>query len=269
MSTDAEVRPGGSRLRAFVREGARRAGVEQQLLVAYEGVLGALQTPSARRNRREDERARIVAAAVLGRDSNCVDIGAYEGRLLTMFTELAPSGRHIAFEPVPHLHARLAQRFPRVDVRACAVSDRNGESTFVVHKRLPSRSSLRSVGHGGADTETIRVPMQTLDDSLPPGYVPHMVKIDVEGAEHLVLEGGRQTLMAHRPVILFEHQRSTAAHYGSGPERVFDVLVEQLDMRIFDLDGDGPYSLARLRHAYTRASRWNFFAVPAVTAAAE
>jgi hypothetical protein len=90
--------------------------------------------------------------------------------------------------------------------------------------------------------------------------------VDVEGAEHLVLQGGLETLTTHRPVVLFEHQRSTAAYYGSGPERIFGLIVDKLGMRIFDLDGQGPYSLARLRQVYERGSRWNFFAVPATAA---
>jgi FkbM family methyltransferase len=208
----------------------------------------------------------LIAAAVLARDSNCVDVGANEGRHLSMFAQLAPEGSHIAYEPVPHLRASLARKFPGVDVRGAALSDRSGESAFVVHKRLPSRSSLRPVGYDAADTETIMVPVQTLDDALAPAYTPRLLKVDVEGAEHLVFEGALETLTTHRPVVLFEHQRSTASYYGSGPERVFGLLVEQLDMRIFDLDGAGPYSLPRLRQAYERGSRWNFFAVPATAA---
>ncbi len=254
--------PGAGRVRARVRNAARRAGVERQLVVAYEGLLGALQSPAVRRNRRDDEHARLLAAAVLATDSNCVDVGASEGRLLAVFAELAPRGAHIAYEPVPDVRASLARRFPQADVRAAALSDHSGESTFVVHKRLPSRSSLRHVGYDTAETETIRVPVQTLDQSLPAGYVPHLLKVDVEGAEHLVLEGALETLSTHRPVVMFEHQRRTAAYYGSGPERVFGLLVDHLDMRIFDLDGEGPYSLPRLRRAYERGSRWNFFAVP-------
>jgi FkbM family methyltransferase len=260
-----EADRGAGRLRELVRGTARRAGAEQRLVVAYETMLRALEPPTARRNRRDDERARLLAAAVLRSDSNCVDIGASEGRLFGVFAELAPEGMHIAYEPVPHVRASLARRFPRADVRGAALSDRNGEATFVVHRRLPSRSSLRPVGYDAADTETIRVRVETLDDSLPSGYVPRLVKLDVEGAEHLVLAGALRTLTTHKPVVLFEHQRSTAAYYGSGPERVFGLLVEKLDMRIFDLDGQGPYSLPRLRRAYQRGSRWNFFAVPAAS----
>jgi FkbM family methyltransferase len=260
---DARSRASGPDLRAWVRGAARRVGAERQLLAAYEFAVSARAGRAARRNRLDDQRARLLAAAVLKHDSNCVDVGANEGQLLAVFASLAPNGGHIAFEPVPRLSAELARRFPQVDVRAAAVSDRSGESSFVVHRRLPSRSSLRPVGYDAAETETIRVPVQTLDDSLPPGYVPHLLKVDVEGAEHLVLEGARATLRTHRPVVLFEHQRSTASHYGSGPERIFALLADELEMRIFDLDGEGPYSLDRLTAAYERGDRMNFFAVPA------
>ncbi len=229
---------------------------------AYEAVLRALESPTVRRNRRDDERVRLLAAGVLSSDSNCVDVGANVGQLLRTFTTLAPAGHHIAYEPVPSLSAELRRRFPQVEVRPAAVSDRGGQTEFVVDTRLPSRSSLRPIADR-SQTTTIRVPVERLDDGLPDGYVPHLLKIDVEGAEHLVLEGARKTIRRHRPVIVFEHQKSTASCYGSGPERMFE-LVDDLEMRIFDLDGRGPYSLAEFRLAYERGTRWNFFAVPAL-----
>jgi FkbM family methyltransferase len=250
-------------LRRIVRLGASRVGAERPLMRAYAAVTGALDSPAVRRNRRDDARVRLLAAGVLTADSNCVDIGTNEGQLLEVFVELAPQGCHIAYEPVPTLRDSLARRFPTVEVRGAAVSDRCGESTFIVNKQLPSRSSLRSVGYAAAGTETIRVPVEALDVSLPVGYVPDLVKVDVEGAEYLVLSGARETLRRHRPVVLFEHQRSTARHYRTGPEQMFGLLVDELDMRIFDLDGAGPYSLAALQRAYETASRLNFFAHPA------
>ncbi len=255
--------PRAQTLRTLVRRGARSVGAETQLNRAHLALLRAFEGSIARRDRRDNERARLLAAAVLGPSSNCVDIGANVGLLLAMFTELAPRGSHIAYEPVPSLRASLARRFPQVDVRAAAVSDRCGEATFVVHKRLPSRSSLRPVGYPQTDTEQIRVPLETLDRALPAGYVPHLLKLDVEGAEHLVLRGARETLRAHRPVVLFEHQKRTASYYSAGPEEIFSLLVDEAGMRIFDLDGDGPYSRPRLRATYQSERRWNFFAVPA------
>ncbi|HXD59627.1 MAG TPA: FkbM family methyltransferase, partial [Thermoleophilaceae bacterium] len=132
--------------------------------------------------------------------------------------------------------------------------------SFVVHKELASRSSMRSVGYPSDVTETLSVRTEDLDSSLPAGYVPHLLKVDVEGAEHLVLRGALRTLTTHRPLVLFEHQKSTASHYGSGPEEMFDLLAGEAGMRIFDMDGEGPYSLDGFREAYETGSRWNFLA---------
>jgi FkbM family methyltransferase len=201
-----------------------------------------------------------VAAAALNEDSNCIDVGANEGALLQYFAELAPRGHHIAYEPVPSLADELERRFPGVEVRRAAASDSVGETSFVVHKELASRSSLRSVGYSSEETETLTVHTEDIDSSLPEGYVPHLLKIDVEGAEHLVLRGALGTLKKHRPLVLFEHQRSTASHYGSGPEEMFGLLAEEAGMRIFDMDGGGPYTLEALREAYETVSHWNFLA---------
>jgi FkbM family methyltransferase len=247
-------------IRQAVLSGANRLGVEEDLFRLYTAVLHALEPPSRRRNRREHEGVRLLAAAALQADSNCIDIGANEGKVLAIFAEVAPQGRHIAFEPVPRLADSLSEQFPRVDVRRSALSNEHGETSFVIHKTLASRSSLRSVGYSEEETETLTVQVDRLDDVLPIDYVPMLIKIDVEGAEQLVLEGARMTLARHKPIVIFEHQKSTAVHYGSGPDNLFGLLVGELGMRIFDMDGAGPYTAASFRDAYERGHRWNFFA---------
>jgi FkbM family methyltransferase len=250
-----------TRLRRFVRRAAHGMGVGEQLDHAYEGYISLRAGATARRNQREDELVRLVAASVLREDSNCVDVGANEGALLRYFVDIAPHGRHIAYEPVPALADALERQFPGVEVRRAAACDGVGETSFVVHKELASRSSMRSVGYSSDETEELSVRTEDIDSSLPKGYVPDLLKIDVEGAEHLVLRGARETIRAHRPLVLFEHQKSTASHYSSGPDELFELLAEDLGMRIFDMDGSGPYTRDRLRAAYESASRWNFLAV--------
>ena len=75
-----------------------------------------------------------------------------------------------------------------------------------------------------------------------------------------VLRGARETLRRDRPLVLFEHQRSTAAHYDTGPDEIHDLLAGEAGMRIFDMDGAGPYTREALREAYLTGRRWNFFA---------
>src|SRR5947208_4552300 len=64
--------------------------------------------------------------------SNCIDIGAYNGRVLSEIVRLAPHGSHIAYEPLPQKYRLLKKRFPSVDVRQAAVSNRSGETTFTI-----------------------------------------------------------------------------------------------------------------------------------------
>src|SRR3954447_14929740 len=45
---------------------------------------------------------------------NCIDIGCHVGAKLSQFVRLAPAGRHMGFEPIPHLARRLQRKFPEV-----------------------------------------------------------------------------------------------------------------------------------------------------------
>jgi hypothetical protein len=84
---------------------------------------------------------------------------------------------------------------------------------------------------------------------------PALIKIDVEGAEGLVLQGARETIIAHRPFVVFEHGHS-ASEYETTSEEIFDVLCGDGRLRIFDLDGGGPYT----RPDFAVAKYWNFVA---------
>jgi hypothetical protein len=81
----------------------------------------------------------------------------------------------------------------------------------------------------------------------------------VEGAELEVLEGARQTIARFRPTVVFEHGRGAADHYGTRPERIFELL-DDCGLSIFDLDGNGPYTLDEFVTTYETGGRWNFVA---------
>lgn len=247
-------------LRGLAWRAMERTGTEDAAVRAYETLSRLRGGPEEWRNVREHDRVRLLAAGVLARDSSCLDIGAHTGLVLSTFVELAPEGRHIAYEPIPAMAEVLRRDFPGVDIRQAAVSDQRGEASFQVHRELPTRSSLRSVGYDSAETEEITVPVHRLDDDLPEDFAPALVKIDVEGAEHLALRGGLELLRRHRPLVFFEHQDHTARHYDTGAEEIFRTFTEDAGMRVFDMDGRGPYTEAGFRDVIARGSRWNFFA---------
>jgi len=217
---------------------------------------------AADREGTDNRNLELLLGFLLAEDSNCIDVGANEGRFLYEMTRRAPRGRHIAWEPVPHLAARLRELFPTAEVHDAAVGDTPvGETSFVVVKNDPAYSGLRARDMpDGFETEEIHVRMERLDSELPPDYVPTLIKIDVEGAELGVLRGAAETIRRHRPVIAFEHGPGASEHYGTTPEAIHDFVCGELGMRIFDMDATGPLSREQLGELFRTGQRWNYFA---------
>lgn len=214
-------------------------------------------------DRRDTELIRRAIAWSLGPDSCCVDVGAHSGGVLGEIVRVAPQGRHIAYEPLPHLADRLRAAFPQVDVRCAALSDHAGESSFARVRAAEPWSGLvfRPLpGNVEPDVEEITVKLEALDEALPAGYVPDLVKIDVEGGEEQVMRGALRTLREHKPLVIFEHGYGAANAYGTEPDDIFGLLAGDAGLRIFDLDGGGPYELDAFKAAYFSNERVNWVA---------
>jgi FkbM family methyltransferase len=241
--------------RDAARRLSRRLGVDDAARRVWEII-----EPAARRDRLDNEHLRLLMAFALREDSNCIDIGAHAGVLLREMVRCSPNGHHIAYEPLPELADQLRRDFPTVDVRNAAVSNASGAAAFHRVRRDPMASGLklrRDVELG--PTETITVKLEKLDDALPPGYVPSLIKIDVEGGERQVLEGAIETISRHSPIVCFEHGPGAEGEYGTSPKQVYQLLVGLVGMQIFDIDGDGPYSESQFVRQY-RQPIWNFVA---------
>jgi FkbM family methyltransferase len=241
--------------RQTVLRGARRVGAEPALRAAQR----ALEGRTRRRNRRDDEHLALLLAFALPADASCIDVGANVGDVLADIVRVAPAGRHIAYEPLPALAADLRRRFPDVDVRNAALSDHRGEMEFFHVTDAPSQSGFRTEPGAGAGAEALRVAVEPLDEALPDGFVPSLIKIDVEGAEGQVLEGAGETLARHKPIVALEHG-DAAALYGTTHDDVHALLCDRAGLRIFDMDGGGPYTRAAFDQACRSGARWNWIA---------
>ena len=110
------------------------------------------------------------------------------------------------------------------------------------------------------ETKTIPVTTERLDDARPDGWWPDFVKIDVEGAAGLVLQGAVETLRRAQPVLAFEHGRESAALYGLPDDEIYDLVCGEIGLRLFDMDGNGPLDLPQFKEGL--ATRWNWIAHP-------
>jgi FkbM family methyltransferase len=176
-----------------------------------------------------DQQAFAIMKRLLRRSSNCIDIGCAQGLYLDEMLRLAPAGRHWAFEPIPQLYEALTRRFAGrpVEFRNLALSNEEGRTQFHWNVSNPGWSGLRERAYPSADDqiELIDVELCRLDQAIPPEVRIDLIKLDVEGAELAVLEGGVELLRRCRPTVIFEYGLGSAEFYEAWPERIFDLLA--------------------------------------------
>jgi FkbM family methyltransferase len=177
-----------------------------------------------------------------------VDVGCHKGAYTYwMRRSVGPTGAVFCFEPQPKQvdylrQAFSAMRYDNVSIVPMAASDQCGEMQLYMpegaglthaasleprNEHLGARSEKKT---GDSDSRSsllaprsLTVPVTTLDDFFKDqNRKPNFLKIDVEGHELAVLQGGRATLEKLRPSILIECE---ARHRPDGDVRpVFDFL---------------------------------------------
>ena len=85
-----------------------------------------------------------------------------------------------------------------------AVSEKSGTVAFEVSAYRSAASAIEGFGRFPSGGVIREVPAFSVDDLAKIYAAPTVVKIDVEGAENLVLRGARETLLRHRPLLVVE-----------------------------------------------------------------
>jgi FkbM family methyltransferase len=164
------------------------------------------------RGRYESEEADFVRE-VLGPGDTAIDIGAHVGFFTVQMADLVGSaGAVYAFEPFG-LNADLLERSiaenrfdDRVRFLRAAVGDHSGSATltFPVETLNSGGSYLLRPGTSAlAGHLEVTVSLVALDD-LEIRRPVRLIKMDVEGAEPLVIAGAEQLIRNDRPIVLSE-----------------------------------------------------------------
>lgn len=180
-----------------------------------------------------------------------LDVGANVGQSALSFAVIRPEREIMSFEPNPELTKDLlwVKKLlgPRFTFHSVALGGEEGKGVLSVPqlngRRISTRGRLaKKPQKPSEDEETLQsprvegsasVPIRTLDSFR---LKPAVIKIDVEGYEIDVLQGGENTVLTSRPIVIFEA--------GKGVDRV-QALLESWDFSIYEPRGGGkccPYT---------------------------
>ena len=196
----------------------------------------------------EPELVRLCAELV-DPHRDAVDVGANVGLFSVLLAHHLPERRVLAIEPSPAVVARLQANLvrngvaDRVPVFVGAASDQPGQ---VELSGIPGKEEYGTIGRPahpgiwadapdrGARIQSVSVMSQPLDALVEEhGLTPGFIKVDVEGAENLVISGARQTLQQHRPIVLSELSDRLLRANGTTAMEVVQIFL-QLDYRVLD-----------------------------------
>jgi len=187
------------------------------------------------KNHAYDLQAKKVIHKVVTSTSCCIDVGCHEGEFLDMFLEKAPTIQHLGFEPLPDFYQNLQKNYgKRCHIFNTALSDQKGQSTFNYVVSNPAYSGLQKRNYDKPNEKDTSITVQTdlLDNLIKPSHTINFIKIDVEGGEYQVLKGAQKTIIANQPHIIFEHGLGAADVYGTTPEMIYELLVENCGLNI-------------------------------------
>jgi FkbM family methyltransferase len=159
-----------------------------------------------------------------------LDIGAHLGYYTRLFSKLVKdAGTVLAFEPCPEnypvqKHNLSSARFQNVKIINKAVSSQDGTATLFIS----SGHSTHSLNAGFTE-EQGRVEVETIamDTFLSANHISKVdfIKIDVEGAEPLVLKGMQQTVSnSPRLKMLMEYNPIALRAGGHNPLELLEAL---------------------------------------------
>ena len=161
-----------------------------------------------------------------------LDIGANIGLISLNLLSLMPSVRIHAFEPGPRTVALLqrtvaANRLEQsMTLHARALTKKTGTAKFAQHsRRHSSGDGFLDTGRAGR-SRYIEVRTGTLDGWWHAMRRPRVdvIKIDTEGAELWVLEGGAQMIAHDHPAMVLEINSCNLANYAHGADAIETLL---------------------------------------------
>jgi len=185
------------------------------------------------------------------------DVGANFG-LYTLLSSrrIGNSGHILAIEPDPRNYTRLCVNLAlnglwRVKTRRLALGDRNAPCVEFISCSQGAYSGLK-VGDVPGSIRHVRVRQTTLDTLAEKLGWPdvNLMKMDVEGAELLVLKGGERFFGHYpRPVVMCEFSDRRTIAFGYPALEIYEWLTQK-DYVVFQITGSGCVTPMAVQNVY-------------------
>jgi len=156
------------------------------------------------------------------------DVGANIGWYTLRFAGLVrENGRVIAFEPMSQAFLKLKSNvelneFQNIILEKLALSDttQEGQACFFHSWRLDVGGLPNTLDNEEA------VSFVTLDEYVSGNHLDRidLIKIDVEGYEHKVIQGGLKTIQRLKPTMIIEFNRPNLSRLGYSLDGLIDLL---------------------------------------------
>lgn len=175
----------------------------------------------------------IILSMLVEFKSTIVDVGANVGEWIRIVNIHAPwRANFICFEANPDLKLPEEYIMCPVDWRNHALGGKKSSMSLIV----PENHRLGYLGSNKSQTEnsrSVEVEVKLLDDIELSNIEKNVfMKIDVEGAEKIVLDGGKDFIKNKRPSIFIETYDDFAQRHDSTSKEVLTIL-EDLDYQIY------------------------------------
>lgn len=188
-----------------------------------------------------------------------IDVGANVGFFTLRFARWVGGGEVIALEPEERnyqlLLAALERKHLIARVRAlkAAAAATAGTMRLEINRLHPADHKL-SFGGTGVAVTAVR-----LDDLVKDKGVlrPSLVKIDVQGAEMLVLQGAPDILRRSSAALFIELSEGGLSRFGSSVSAILDHLAQH-DYAAYWLMRTGPHRKATREEIHARVARQGY-----------
>ncbi len=189
-----------------------------------------------------DEPSQQLLYQYVQRGMVVIDIGANIGVTALNFAKrVSPLGKVFSFEPSAYNYQKAAMNISLNNFLNITLINQglgNEKTTAFLYNVNPNNRGMQrllNVEDSNSVYEKTAVEIDTLDCSMQKFSIakPSLIKIDVEGYEYKVIQGGKETIRKYKPALFIELDDDNLREQGSNAAELVQLL-HQLQYKIIN-----------------------------------